>query len=179
VADRRRWVRLAIVAVVAVGSGSEAACGDGGGRPLGWQQPRDEEIRSTIDAVWEAIGADGDQFHLAEYAYTFGPDNRSCADLDRDDRWFGERGSSGNLAGRGQAEIEQAIVEYLDGEGFDVQLYHSTHPDSPLRAYLAVRDEMTVDGILDGEGGTSVNVRSGPCARFVGRFDPERYEPDD
>lgn len=154
------------------------ACGDDG-RPLGWEKPRDDEIRATIDRVWDAIGADPDAVTVAEYAYTFAPDNAGCAELPRDDRWFGQRGSSARVDGLGQDEIEAAVVDHLETEGFEVQRYRSTHPDSPLRAYLAVRDDLVVDGTFNPDGYTTVAVRSGPCAPSFGDFDPELFEPDD
>jgi hypothetical protein len=155
--------------------GAGATCGDDG-RPPASEQPRDDEIRATIDAVWAAVGVDRDQVAVAEYAYTFAPDNRGCAELARDDRWFGERASHLSGGDGEQADIEDAIVGHLEGEGFTVQRYRSTHPDSPLRAYLAVQDELVVDGTLDGAGYATVNVRSGPCAPSFGGFDPELYE---
>jgi hypothetical protein len=178
VADRRRAPWLAIVAVMALGTGVGASCGDDDERPAGWTEPRDEEIRSTIDAVWEAVGADPEDVNVAAYAYTFRPDHPDCSDLPRDDRWFGQRGSSARLEGRDQAAIEDAIVGQLEGEGFTVTRYRSTHPASPLRAYLAVKGETTVDGTLSPDGYTTVTVRSGPCAAGFGGFDPELYAPE-
>lgn len=156
-----------------------AGCGDDdGGRPLGWETPRDGEISATIDAVWQAIGADPAEVTVAEYAYTFAPDHAGCADLPRDDRWFGQRGSSARLTGLTPARIEDGVVEHLESEGFDVERYRSTHPDSPLRAFLASRDDVVVDGMFNPDGYTTVNVRSGPCAAGFGGFDPELFQPD-
>jgi hypothetical protein len=167
-----------MVAAMVIGSGIGAACGGDGGRPDGWEQPRDDEIRSTIDAVWAAVGADPGDVDVAEYAYTFRPDASACADLPRDDRWFGERGSTAVVRGQDQAGIEDAIVAHLEGEGFEVRRYRSAHPDSPLRAYEAASGEVTVDGTLSPDGYTTVHVRSGPCAPQFGGFDPELYTPD-
>lgn len=174
---RRRW--LAIVAAVSIGANLGAACGDDEGRPDGAGRPRDDEIRATMDGVWQAVGADADAVDVAEYAYTFAPDDAACAGLDRDDRWYGQRGSTATLRARAQRDIEAAIVDHLEGEGFTVQRFRSTHPDSPLRAYLAVRDEVVVDGTLDPDGYTTVAVRSGPCAASHGDFDPDLFEPDE
>ena len=173
--DRRRW--LAIVATVAIGANLGAACGDDEGRPDGAGRPRDDEITATIDGVWQAVGADPETVDVAEYAYRFLPDDAACADLDRDDRWYGQRGSTATLGGMAQSDIEAAVVDHLEAEGFTVQRFRSTHPDSPLRAYLAVRDEVVVDGTVDPDGYTTVSVRSGPCAASHGDFDPDLFEP--
>jgi hypothetical protein len=178
VADGRRRAWLAIFAAMALGTGTGASCGDGDDRPDGSTQPRDEEIRATIDGVWGAVGVDPDDVNVAEYAYTFRPDAAACADLPRDDRWFGERGSTAVVTGQDQTQIEDAIVAHLEGEGFEVQRYRSSHPDSPLRAYDATDGEVTVDGTLSPDGYTTVHVRSGPCAPQFGSFDPELYTPD-
>jgi hypothetical protein len=170
---------LAIVAAVAIGANLGAACGDDEGRPDGAGRPRDDEITATIDGVWQAVGADPETVDVAEYAYRFLPDDAACADLERDDRWYGQRGSTATLRGMAQSDIEAAIVDHLDGEGFTVQRFRSTHPDSPLRAYLAVRDEVVVDGTVDPDGYTTVSVRSGPCAASQGDFDPDLFEPAD
>jgi hypothetical protein len=175
--DRRLWGGLAIVAAVAVGSGTGVGCGDDGGRPAAASEPRDDEIRSTIDGVWKAVGLDPDQVTVAEYAYTFAPDNTACADLDRDDRWFGERGSSATVPGTRQADIEQALVDHLDAEGYTVTRYRSTHPDSDLRRAIARRDDVVVDTTLNAAGYATVDVRSGPCAPAFGRVDPDLFEP--
>jgi hypothetical protein len=161
-----------MVVAMSLGPGAELACGgDGGegGRPPAWKEPRDAEIRATLAAVWAAVGLRPEQVNVAEYAYTFAPDNTACAALEADDRWFGERGSSATAEERGQAEIEDAIVAYLEGEGFTVQRYRSTHPDSPARSLQGVKGERVV---------YAVNVRSGPCAPAFSRFDSDLFEPD-
>jgi hypothetical protein len=172
-----------MVVAMSLGPGAELACGgDGGeggegGRPPAWKEPRDAEIRATLAAVWAAVGLRPEQVNVAEYAYTFAPDNTACAALESDDRWFGERGSSAVAEGRGQAEIEDAIVAYLEGEGFTVQRYRSTHPDSPARSLQGVKGELVVYASPD-PGYASVNVRSGPCAPAFSRFDSDLFEPD-
>jgi hypothetical protein len=176
-ADRRRWAGLAIVVAMSLGSGAELACGGGEGRPAAWKEPRDAEIRETLDALWAAVGLRPDQVHVAEYAYTYAPDNTACAALDTGDRWFGERGSSARAEGLGQAEIEDAIVAYLEGEGFTVQRYHSTHPDSRARSLQGVKGELVVYASPD-PGYVSVNVRSGPCAPAFSTVDSDLFEPD-
>jgi alkanesulfonate monooxygenase SsuD/methylene tetrahydromethanopterin reductase-like flavin-dependent oxidoreductase (luciferase family) len=176
-ADRRRRGALAIVVAMSLGSGAELACGDGEGRPPAWKEPRDAQIRETLDAVWAAVGLRPDQVDVAEYAYTFAPDSTACAQLAADDRWFGERGSSARAEGFGRAEIEDAIVAYLEGEGFTVQRYRSSHPDSPARSLQGVKGELVVYASPD-PGYASVNVRSGPCAPAFSRFDSDLFEPD-
>jgi hypothetical protein len=162
---------------MSLGPGAEVACGDGESRPPAWKEPRDAEIRETLDAVWAAVGLRPDQVDVAGYAYTFAPDNTACAALETEDRWFGERGSSAVAEGKGQAEIEDAIVAYLEGEGFTVQRYRSTHPDSPARSLQGVKGETVVYASPD-PGYASVNVRSGPCAPAFSEFDTDLYEPD-
>ena len=158
-ADRRRGTGLAMVVAMSLGPGAELACGgDSEGRPPAWKEPRDAEIRETLDAVWQAIGLRPEQVNVAEYAYTFAPDNTACAALESDDRWFGERGSSAVAEGRGQAEIEDAIVAYLEGEGFTVQRYRSTHPDSPARSLQG--DQGRAGGVRLARPGLRVGQRA-------------------
>ncbi|MGH9187351.1 MAG: hypothetical protein ACRD0U_16295 [Acidimicrobiales bacterium] len=176
----RGLVCLALVSVVTL-----AACGDDGtaggqgapppttgGRPPASEQPRDEEIRSTIDAVWAAAGVDIEAVDVFEYGYTFAPDNTACGNLARDDRWFGERGSFLGSRLVERLEVESSIVGFLDGEGFTVERYRSTHPSAGLRAFRAVRDQLVVYGDLRSDGATDINVRSGPCAPSFTTFDP-------
>ncbi len=133
---------------------------------------------STIEAVWAASGVDADQVHVGGYCYSFEPDNTACADLARDDRWFGYRSSSIPPGLTDQQSIESAIAGFLGDEGFDVHVYRSTHPDSRLRAFDAVNDDVKVYGYLNADGATDVNVRAGPCAPMFGTFDPDLYQPD-
>jgi hypothetical protein len=175
--DRRVWGGLAIVAAVAIGTGAGVGCGDDGGRPAAASHPRDDQIRSTIDGVWSAIGLERERVTVAEYAYTFAPDNDACADLSRDDRWFGERGSSGTVTGSAPAEVERALLDHLDGAGFTVTRYRSTHPESALRRAIARKGDVVVDSTLDGTGYATVDVRSGPCAPGFARVDPKLFEP--
>jgi hypothetical protein len=198
-ADRRaRAIGLAVLGIVAAmtvgagcgdSSGSEAAATTDaaptststptpGGRPRAAEEPRDDEIRSTIDAVWQAAGVDAEAVYVGRYAYTFAPDNITCAALERDDRWFGERGSSVGPGVIDQAAAEATITGYLEDEGFAVELFRSTHPASLVRTYRGVRDEVVVFGFLNRDGATDVNVRSGPCAPAFSTFDPELYQPD-
>lgn len=174
-------VRLCIVATVTVGAG----CGESGGnqapsadRPPASEEPRDDEIRATIDAVWAGVDVDPEEVYIGGYLYTFEPDNTACANLDRDDRWFGARGSSVPPGLIDQQTAESAITTFLEGEGFTVQLFRSTHPASMVRTYRAVRGDLVVFGFLNGDGATDVNVRSGPCAPGFTSFDPELYQPE-
>ena len=176
-ADRRLWGGLAIVAAVAIGTGAGVGCSDDGGRPAAAEHPRDREIRATIDRLWRAIGLDRDEVTVAEYAYTFAPDNTACAELARDDRWFGERGSSGTVTGAAPTEVERALLDHLDREGFSVTRYRSTHPGSGLRRAIARKGEVVVDSTLDGKGYATIDVRSGPCAPGFARVDPALFEP--
>ncbi|MGH9116604.1 MAG: hypothetical protein ACRD0A_01610 [Acidimicrobiales bacterium] len=162
-----------------------AGCGESGGteapssgRPPASDEPRDGEIRATIDAVWAAVGVGRDDPYVGAYVYTFEPDNTACADLAREDRWFGARGSSVAPGLVDQQTAESAITGLLEGEGFTVERYRSTHPASVVRTYRAVRGELVVFGFLNGDGATDVNVRSGPCAPGFTRFDPDLYQPD-
>lgn len=188
----RRWLAALVIvaAVVTMGAG----CGDSegatpsaqsapstpstGGRPPASEEPRDEEIRATIDNLWAATGVDTGQVHVGQYGYSFEPDNTSCAQLAHDDRWFGYRSSSVAPGVIDQQSIEAAITGFLASEGFEVQVYRSTHPASQLRAFEAVKGDVLVYGYLNADGATDVNVQAGPCAPFFGEFDPELYQPE-
>jgi hypothetical protein len=148
------------------------------GTRAGVGQPRDDEIRTTIDAVWNAAGIGPDAIAIGDYAYSFEPDNTACSALAHDDRWFGERGSSVGPGVVDQQSVETAIVGFLEGQGFAVERFRSTHPDSQLRTYRAVNGDVVVYGFLNADGATDVNVRAGPCAPAFTTFDPELVQPD-
>ena len=176
------WAGLVIV-VAMIGAG--AGCGDAeeataatGDRPPATDEPGDQEIRSTIDAVWNAVGVDPSRVHVGGYGYSFEPDSPECADLARDDRWFGYRSSSIPPGVIDQQSAESAITGFLEGEGFEVRAYRSTHPDSRLRAFDAVKGDIKVYGYLNADGATDVNLRAGPCAPTFGGFDPDLYQPE-
>lgn len=177
--DRRRWTALAMVAAVTLGTGAAAACGDDdGGRPSAESEPGDEQIRSTLDDVWSAIGADPESVDIAEYAYTFAPSNTACGDLPEDHRWFGERGSSASDPALTQAGTADVLVRHLANDGWEVLPYRYADAAAPpdVQVVVAVRDEMTVIA-YPSEGYAQVNVRSGPCAPAFATVDPERYTP--
>jgi hypothetical protein len=163
-----------VAAMVATGAGagcddseggaSTSAPASAGGRPLASDEPRDEDIAATLDALWAATGVDPANVHIGRYGYSFEPDRESCSDLARDDRWFGYRSSSIGPGLVDQGTIETAITGFLDGEGFEVQRYRSTHPASQLRAFDAVNGDVFVYGYLSADGATDVNVQAGPCA---------------
>lgn len=177
----RRWLAtLPVLLALAASLG----CGDAGGvqstgaRPSAADAPRDDEIRATLDAIWSAVPVPPAEVTIGEYGYDFLPDREKCAELARDDRWYGHRGAL--LPGRliGQAELESSIVGFFEGEGFTVERYRSTRADDPTRAFRAVRGELVAWGILGGAGDANVAVESGPCAPLNQVLDPNRYELD-
>jgi hypothetical protein len=184
-ARKARPARLAelviVAAMVVLGSGcgdSESTDPSEGGRPPASEEPRDQEIVSTIEALWASAGVDRDEVHTGGYGYTVGRNESDCPDLGRDDRWFGYRSSSVGPGVVDQPAIESSIVSFLEGEGYEVRTYRSTHPASEVRAFDAVRDDVRVYGYLSADGATDVNVQAGPCAPFFGDFDPELYQPE-
>lgn len=180
----RRWlVWVASVTAVTLGAGAAFGCGDppdastdSDGRPPASEHPRDEEIVATLDALWVAVGIDTSLLTMGEYGYQFAPDSTSCTELDYDDRWLGFRGSllPGNVIA--QQGLESAITGFLEAEGFTVDRYRSTHPESSVRAVRGVRGELVVEAILSGNGAADVSVQSGPCAPTFGGFDPDLYQ---
>jgi hypothetical protein len=147
--------------------------------PADRDQPGDDVISATIEEVWAAAGVDRSLVYVAAYSFTFAPDNRACSGLERDDRWFGERGSHLPAGHAEPAAVERAIVDFLRAEDFTVETYRSSRPESPLRAYHGLRDDLVVEGLVTGDGAVSVNVRSGPCAPAFSGFDPDLYIRDD
>lgn len=132
-----------------------------------------------IDSVWDAVGVDEEVVHVANYRDTTVPTRTRCAHLDRDDRWYGEQASSIPPGQVTQASAEEAIVGFLSTEGFSVERYRAIRPDNHVRRYRGVREELVVYGTLSEDGATTVHLRSGPCAPFMGGFDPSVYEVDD
>lgn len=151
--------------------------GNGERRPPESEQPRDSELRAALAGVWSAAGADPEDVQTYEYGYTHAPDKAPCADLDPEDRWFGERAGSAQLLGRDQRMIEEAIVGHLEAEGFTVRRYRSSHPQSMARAFAGVRDELVVYGFPN-DGFVDVTARAGPCAPAFTSFDPDLYVPE-
>jgi hypothetical protein len=178
---------LGIVAAMVAGAGCSA---DGAqpsdtgaqpastGRPPASDEPRDDDITATLDLLWNAVGVDPDQVSIEEYQYVFEPDKAGCAELPVDDRWFGNRGSSVAPGLVDQGDLEAAITDALEAEGFTVQHFRSTHPQDPTRAIDAVNDDVRVFGHLSDDGFADITVRAGPCAPTFGSISEDLYEPD-
>lgn len=131
-----------------------------------------------IDGVWEATAVPDDAVQVYAYAKRTAVNSTGCQHLDEDDRWFAERGSSTVPGSISPEDAEEAIVGFLVGEGFRVDVYRSSHPRSEARSYWAERDEMVVDGTFNADGAITLHVTSGPCAPTIGNVDQGRWELD-
>lgn len=169
---RRRWprhARFGAVMVAAVSLGA-VGCGDGD------DQPRADEIQSTIEGLWEAAGVDLHDTTWSNYSWQSTRDRVGCADLpDEDDRWIASRASS--VAGElyPQDQVFDGVNAHLEEGGFRIDRYR--YPGSNRLSLRAEADELVVFVDVERNGFTNIDVIAGPCATFMGREPPRASEP--
>ncbi len=145
---------------------STTACSsdDGGGN--------ETVVRTRIDAVWAAVGADPAAVQVLAYGRTERPGADACAGLPEDDRWWGAQRSRLPPGEVAQATLLDRLETALADDGFVVRRYKSTGSETRILDGVNEEEGVTVQLFVTDDGAASLDVKAGPCATAL------RTEPD-
>lgn len=141
------------------------------------EHPRDDEISSTIDGIWEAVGVDADDVWTSPYDRDEKRSSTGCAGLPEDDRWIAFRTSRVPGERYPQDRQWERANDYVADHGYgDVARYRSPSGRLTLRA---TKGQLVVYVDVSTNGATHLEVVSGPCAPRMGSGPPRAGEPMD